>query len=156
MSIVENKAPEFTLKNTQKEDVSLSNFKGKPVVLAFYPGAFTGVCDTEMCKLKEDMEVFNEFNATVLGIIVDSPWANNAFSEKYNLNFDLLSDLDRSVTKAYDLLFEGLGGIEGYTCSNRGIVIIDSEGIIQYRWVAEPNPGVEPNYDEIKNFIKAL
>ena len=82
MSIVENKAPEFTLKNTQKEDVSLSNFKGKPVVLAFYPGAFTGVCDTEMCKLKEDMEVFNEFNATVLGISVDSPWANNAFSEK--------------------------------------------------------------------------
>ena len=62
--------------------------------------------------------------------------------QRNNLNFDLLSDLDRSVTKAYDLLFEGLGGIEGYTCSNRGIVIIDSEGIIQYRWVAEPNPGL--------------
>ena len=92
MSTIKNKAPEFTLKNTQKEDVSLSNFKGKPVVLAFYPGAFTGVCDTEMCKLKEDMEIFNECNATVLGISVDSPWANSAFSEKYNLNFELLSD----------------------------------------------------------------
>ena len=59
MSTLKSKAPEFTLKNTQKEDISLSNFKGKPVVLAFYPGAFTGVCDTEMCKLKEDMEIFN-------------------------------------------------------------------------------------------------
>ena len=156
MSTVKNKATEFTLKNTQKEDVSLSNFKGKPVVLAFYPGAFTGVCDTEMCKLKEDMEIFNECNATVLGISVDSPWANSAFSEKYNLNFELLSDLDRSVTKAYNLLFEGLGGIENYTCSNRGVVIIDAEGKIQYRWVAEPNPGVEPNYDEIKEFLKTL
>ena len=156
MSTVKSKAPEFTLKNTQKEDISFSNFKGKPVILAFYPGAFTGVCDTEMCKLKEDMEIFNECNATVLGISVDSPWANSAFSEKYNLNFELLSDLDRSVTKAYNLLFEGLGGIENYTCSNRGVVIIDAEGKIQYRWVAEPNPGVEPNYDEIKEFLKTL
>ena len=109
-----------------------------------------------MCKLKDDMETFNELNTTVLGISVDSPWANHGFSEKYNLNFELLSDLDRSVTKAYNLLFEGLGGIENYTCSNRGVVIIDAEGKIQYRWVAEPNPGVEPNYDEIKEFLKTL
>ena len=103
------------------------------------------------------MEIFNELNTTVLGISVDSPWANHTgFSEKYNLNFELLSDLDRSVTKAYNLLFEGLGGIENYTCSNRGVVIIDAEGKIQYRWVAEPNPGVEPNYDEIKEFLKTL
>ena len=116
--------------------------KEKTVVLAFYPGAFTGVCDTEMCKLKEDMEAFNEMDTTVLGISVDSPWANAAFAEKYDLNFELLSDLDRSATKDYDFLFEGLGGIEGYTCANRGVVIVDSEGTIKYRWVAEPNPGV--------------
>ena len=95
MSTVNSTAPDFTLKNTKKEDVSLSDFKGKTVVLAFYPGAFTGVCDTEMCKLKEDMEVFNEMDTTVLGISVDSPWANAAFAEKYDLNFELLSDLDR-------------------------------------------------------------
>ena len=65
MSTVNSTAPDFTLKNTKKEDVSLSDFKGKPVVLAFYPGAFTGVCDNEVCKLKEDMEKFNELNATV-------------------------------------------------------------------------------------------
>ena len=68
MSTVNSSAPDFTLKNTKKEDVSLSSFKGRAVVLAFYPGAFTGVCDTEMCKLKEDMEVFNELDATVLGL----------------------------------------------------------------------------------------
>ena len=156
MSTVNSSAPDFTLKNTKKENVSLSSLKGRAVVLAFYPGAFTGVCDTEMCKLKEDMEVFNNLDATVLGISVDSPWANAAFSEKYDLNFDLLSDLDRTATKSYDLLFEGLGGIEGYTCANRGVVIIDSEGTIKYRWVAEPNPGVEPDYDEIKKFLKNI
>ena len=156
MSTVNSTAPSFTMKNTKKEDISLSDFKGKPVVLAFYPGAFTGVCDTEMCKLKEDMEIFNDLNTTVIGISVDSPWANGAFADKYNLNFELLSDLDRSVTKAYDFIFEGLGGIEGYTCANRGIIIIDSEGIIRYRWIAEPNPGVEPNYEEIKEFLKNI
>ena len=156
MSTVNSTAPAFTMKNTKKEDISLSDFKGKPVLLAFYPGAFTGVCDTEMCKLKEDMEIFNNLNTTVLGISVDSPWANGAFADKYNLNFELLSDLDRSVTKAYNLIFEGLGGIKRYTCANRGVIIIDSEGIIQYRWIAEPNPGVEPNYEEIKEFLKNL
>ena len=156
MSEVNSVAPGFTLKNTKKEDVSLSNFKGNPVILAFYPGAFTGVCDTEMCKLKEDMAEFNKMNATVLGISVDSPWANGAFADKYELNFELLSDLDRTATKDYNLIFEGLGGIEGYTCANRGVIIIDSEGIIRYRWVAEPNPGVEPNYEEIKETVKNL
>ena len=124
MSTVNSIAPDFTLKNTKKEDVSLSDFKGKPVVLAFYPGAFTGVCDNEVCKLKEDMEKFNELNATVLGISVDSPWANGGFSKQYNLEFDLLSDLDRKVIKSYDIVFEGLGGIEGYTCANRAVYIV--------------------------------
>tara|TARA_X000000950_G_C13909754_1_gene658508 strand:+ start:2780 stop:3250 length:471 start_codon:yes stop_codon:yes gene_type:complete len=156
MSNVNNLAPSFTLKNTKKENVSLSDYRGKTVVLAFYPGAFTGVCDTEMCKLKEDMEVFNEMDTTILGISVDSPWANAAFAEKYDLNFDLLSDLDRTATKDYDVLFEGLGGIEGYSCSNRAVFIVDAEGTIKYRWVAEPNPGVEPDYNEVKEFIKNI
>ena len=153
---VNDTAPEFTLKNTAKEDISLSDYSDKLVVLAFYPGAFTGVCDTEMCKLKEDMEVFNSMDAVVLGLSVDSPWANAAFSDKYDLNFDLLSDLDRTATKDYDVLFEGLGGIEGYSCSNRAVFIVDAEGSIKYRWVAEPNPGVEPDYNEIKEFVKSL
>lgn len=155
MSNLNETAPDFNLKNTEKNDIALSNYKGKTVVLAFYPGAFTGVCDTEMCSLRDSMNSFNDLNATVLGISVDSPWANAEFAKKYEINFNLLSDYNRDVSKAYDMIFNGLGGLEGYECSNRGVLIIDREGLIQYRWVAE-NPGVEPNYSEIIEKVKSL
>jgi|TARA_B000000557_G_scaffold132959_1_gene107788 peroxiredoxin len=155
MSNLNEIAPDFNLKNTEKNDIALSSFKGKTVVLAFYPGAFTGVCDTEMCSLRDSMNSFNDLNATVLGISVDSPWANAEFAKKYEINFNLLSDYNRDVSKAYDMIFNGLGGLEGYECSNRGVLIIDGEGLIQYRWVAE-NPGIEPNYSEIIEKVKSL
>ena len=155
MSNLNEIAPDFNLKNTEKNDIALSSFKGKTVVLAFYPGAFTGVCDTEMCSLRDSMNSFNDLNATVLGISVDSPWANAEFAKKYEINFNLLSDYNRDVSKAYDMIFNGLGGLEGYECSNRGVIIIDGEGLIQYRWVAE-NPGIEPNYSEIIEKVKSL
>ena len=155
MSNLNEIAPDFNLKNTEKNDIALSSFKGKTVVLAFYPGAFTGVCDTEMCSLRDSMNSFNDLNATVLGISVDSPWANAEFAKKYEINFNLLSDYNRNVSKAYDMIFNGLGGLEGYECSNRGVLIIDGEGLIQYRWVAE-NPGVEPNYSEIIEKVKSF
>ena len=155
MSNLNEIAPDFNLKNTEKNDIALSSFKGKTVVLAFYPGAFTGVCDTEMCSLRDSMNSFNDLNTTVLGISVDSPWANAEFAKKYEINFNLLSDYNRDVSKAYDMIFNGLGGLKGYECSNRGVLIIDGEGLIQYRWVAE-NPGVEPNYSEIIEKVKSL
>tara|TARA_B100002052_G_scaffold292938_1_gene315284 strand:+ start:589 stop:1056 length:468 start_codon:yes stop_codon:yes gene_type:complete len=152
---VNDTAPNFKLKNTKKDDITLSDFSDKVVVLAFYPGAFTGVCDTEMCTLQDNLNSFNDLGATVFGISVDSPWANAGFASKYNLEFDLLSDLDRSTVTDYDVLFKGLGGIEGYTCANRAVFIIQN-GMIKYAWQAEPNPGVEPNYEEIKSFIENL
>ena len=155
MSNINETAPDFNLKNTEKSDIALSSYRGKTVVLAFYPGAFTGVCDTEMCSLRDSMESFNDLNAIVLGISVDSPWANAEFAKKYEIKFELLSDYNREVSKTFNMIFNGLGGLEGYECSNRGVVIIDSEGIIQYRWVAE-NPGVEPNYSEIIDKVKSL
>tara|TARA_B100001113_G_scaffold200406_1_gene164196 strand:+ start:156 stop:626 length:471 start_codon:yes stop_codon:yes gene_type:complete len=155
MSNLNETAPDFNLKNTEKNDIALSSYKGKTVVLAFYPGAFTGVCDTEMCSLRDSMNSFNDLNATVLGISVDSPWANAEFAKKYEINFNLLSDYNRDVSKAYDMIFNGLGGLEGYECSNRGVIIIDGQGSIKYRWVAE-NPGVEPNYSEIIEIVKSL
>ena len=155
MSNLNEIAPDFNLKNTEKNDIALSSYKGKTVVLAFYPGAFTGVCDTEMCSLRDSMSSLNDLNATVLGISVDSPWANAEFAKKYEINFNLLSDYNRDVSKAYDMIFNGLGGLEGYECSNRGVIIIDGQGLIQYRWVAE-NPGVEPNYSEIIEKVKSL
>ncbi len=142
-------APEFTLKNTAKESISLSNYRGKTVVLAFYPGAFTGVCDQEMCAFQDNMAKLNQASATVIGISVDSPWANAEFARKYNLEFELLSDLDRSVVEEYDAKFVGLGGLEGYVSANRVVVVIDKEGVVQHRWVAE-NPGVEPDYAAVK------
>ena len=148
-------APEFTLKNTSKEDVSLSDFTDKTVVLAFYPGAFTGVCDTEMCSLQDNLKSFNDLNAIVLGISVDSPWANGGFSKQYSLEFDLLSDLDKKVINDYNVVFNGLGGIENYTCANRAVFII-KEGVIKYRWDAAPNPGVEPDYNEIKKQLENI
>ena len=148
-----DKAPNFKLKNTEKNDVSLSDFPNQTVVLAFYPGAFTGVCDTEMCTFQENIQSFNELNTTVFGISVDSPWANSAFAAKYNLKFELLSDLDRKVINDYGVSFKGLGGIDNYECANRAVFIIKS-GNVSYKWVA-PNPGVEPDYNEILNQIKS-
>ena len=147
-------APDFTLKNTSKEEVTLSEHHGKKVILAFYPGAFTGVCDKEMCSFHENIARLNDCNATVFGISVDSPWANAEFSGKYNLEFELLSDFDRDVVEKYDAKFVGLGGLDGYVSANRVVIIIDSEGKVQYRWVAE-NPGVEPDYEEIVSFCSA-
>lgn len=148
-------APAFTLKNTEKKDVSLADYSGQTVVLAFYPGAFTGVCDKEMCAFQDNLGKLNQSNAIVLGISVDSPWANAEFARKYNLEFNLLSDIDRDVVKAYDAAFVGLGGIDGYMSANRVVLVIDKSGTVQHRWVAE-NPGVEPDYDAVVAFAASL
>ena len=87
-------------------------------------------------------------NAKIIGISVDSPFANAAFSKQYSLEFDLLSDFERKVINDYDVLFTGLGGVEGYTCANRAVFIIKN-GIITYKWEA-PSPGAEPDYEDIK------
>ena len=148
-------APAFTLKTTDKSDVSLADYRGKTVILAFYPGAFTGVCDKEMCAFQDNLAKLNDSNSTVLGISVDSPWANAEFARKYDLEFTLLSDIDRKVVNAYDATFVGLGGIEGYVCANRVVIVIDKEGVVQHRWVAE-NPGVEPDYDAVVALAASL
>ena len=155
MANIGDAAPSFTLKNTAKEDVNLADYAGKTVILVFYPGAFTGVCDKEMCAFQDNMAKLNEANTAVLGISVDSPWANAEFARKYNLEFDLLSDLDREVVNSYDAAFVGLGGIEGYVCANRVVIVIDKNGVIQHRWVAE-NPGVEPDYDAVVAFASSI
>ena len=148
-------APAFTLKTTDKSDVSLSDYYGKNVIMAFYPGAFAGVCDKEMCTFQDNFSKLSESGTVVIGISVDSPWANAEFARKYSIDFPLLSDIDRKVVQSYGASFVGLGGIEGYVSANRVVFIVDSEGVIQYRWEAE-NPGVEPNYDEILQFASSM
>jgi peroxiredoxin len=149
MPEVGSKAPEFTLPNTAREAVSLSDFKGKNVVLAFFPGAFTGVCTNEACALRDSMAEFNGMSAEVVGISVDSPFANTGFVERNNLQFPLLSDYGRKAVNDYGIALENFAGLEGYTVAKRAVYVIDGEGTIRYAWVSD-NPGVEPNYDEVK------
>jgi peroxiredoxin len=151
---VGQKAPDFTLFDSAKQPTKLSDSKGN-VVLAFYPGAFTGVCTTEMCTFRDRFDSFNSMNAQVLGISVDGIFAQKAFSDANNLNFPLLSDYQREVGAAYGVSLPNFAGMEGYTASERAVFVIDKEGVVKFKWVGE-NPGVEPDYDEVQRQVDAL
>ena len=148
-----SKAPEFTLFDTEKKQRSLSDFRNKNVVLAFYPGAFTGVCTKEMCTFRDTMSNFNDLQAQVVGISVDAPFANKAFAGQNNLQFPLLSDYTREVSKQYGGLQDDFAGLKGYSVSKRAVFIIGTDGMVKYIWVSE-NPGVEPEYDAIAAALK--
>lgn len=146
---VGTKAPSFTLVNQDMKKISLSDFKGKNVVLAFYPGAFTGTCTSEMCNIRDNIAKLEDLETQVLGISVNDPFSNKAFHEENVLNFPVLCDYNRTVVKQYDVYHENFAGLDGYTSAKRSIFILDSEGIVRYKWVTE-NPGIEPNYEEIR------
>ena len=148
-------APDFTLYDADRQQRSLSEFRGKSVVLAFYPGAFTGVCTTEMCTFRDRMERFNSMNSQVLGISVDGAFAQKVFSDQNNLNFPLLSDFTRQVVNQYDLDRENFAGMDGYVAAKRAVFVVDKEGVVRYAWVG-PNPGVEPDYDEVQAAVDGL
>jgi glutaredoxin-dependent peroxiredoxin len=150
-----DKAPGFELFDTEKKSRSLAEFLGKNTVIAFFPGAFTGVCTKEMCALRDSMTRFNEFNAQVVGISVDSPFANKAFATQNNLQFPLLSDFTRSAIKAYGIVHDGFAGLTGYIASKRSVFVLDKEGVVRYAWVSD-NPGVEPNYEEVTKAVASL
>ncbi len=141
-------APAFTLKDTDMKDRSLSEFKGKKVILAFYPAAFTGVCTKEMCTFRDSLAELGSANAQVLGLSTDTPFANKAFGKENGITFPLLSDVNRDVIKAYDVVFQDLAGIKGLTVAKRAVFVIDGGGVVRYTWVA-PEPKVEPNYAEV-------
>jgi len=145
---VNDKAPSFNLPGTDKKMVSLGDFAGKKLVIAFFPAVFTGVCTAEMCTLSDGLASFEKLGASVVGICVDSLFANGAFAKAEGIGFPLLSDHAREAINAYGVTFENFGA-EGYTAATRSVFIVNEEGKISYKWLA-PNPGVEPNYDEIK------
>ena len=148
MSLVGQKAPEFTLINTSREPVSLGSLRGKKVIVAFYPAAFSGICDKEMCTFQEQLATLNSANATVLGISPDSPFANSKFAEVHGLEFDLLSDLHLDAAKAYGVVFENFAFVDGYTACNRAVFVIDEQGTVTWEW-AGAHPGMEPDYDAV-------
>ena len=152
---VGQQAPEFTLYDADRQPRSLSEFRGKSVVLAFYPGAFTGVCTTEMCTFRDRMASFNSLNSQVLGISVDGAFSQKVFSDQNNLNFPLLSDFTRQVINQYDVALPNFAGMEGYVASQRAVFVVDKEGVVRYKWIG-PNPGVEPDYDEVQAAVDGL
>ncbi|MRR39037.1 redoxin domain-containing protein, partial [bacterium] len=103
---VGSKAPAFTLVDTERKPRSLDEFLGKKTVLVFYPGAFTGVCTKEMCSFRDSLAAFNSMNAQVVGISVDSPFANKAFADVNKITYPLLSDYTKSVSASYTGLYD--------------------------------------------------
>jgi peroxiredoxin len=150
-------APDFTLKTKTAqglEDVKLSdNFGQRATVLLFFPLAFTGVCTQEMCDVSGGISGYESLNATVYGISVDSPFAQEAWARQSNITIKLLSDLNKTVTKAYDVVFPGLAGI-GDT-SARAAIVIDKHGAIVYA-EQTPTPKDLPNFDAVKAALAKL
>lgn len=146
---VGTKAPGFNLLNTSRERVSLETLAGQQVVVAFFPAAFTGVCQKELCTFRDSLASLNDLNATVVGISVDAPFSNGAFAERNELNFDVLSDYTREAVTAYGVELEDFAGMPGYTAAQRSVFVVGADGNVKYAWIA-PNPGVEPDYDAVK------
>jgi len=154
---VGTKAPDFTLKSknaTGIVEVTLSaNFGKKNTVLLFFPLAFTGVCTTELCDVTAGLSQYAGLNADVIGISVDSPFAQEAWAKQHNIGITLVSDLNKTVTKAYDVVFPMLAGV-GDT-SARAAFVVDKNGVIQYA-EQTPTPKDLPNFNAIKDVLAKL
>jgi peroxiredoxin len=144
------KPPDFQLPDQDKTMRSLKDFLGKKTVLAFFPGAFTGVCDREMCTFRDSMERLSQLGAQMVGISVNDPFTNKAFAEANKLQFPILSDYSRETVKKYNVFHENFSGLRGYTAAKRSVFILDGAGAVRYKWISV-DPGKEPNYEEIKS-----
>ena len=148
------KAPSFTLYDSQKHKVGLEDFTGKNVLILFFPLAFTGVCTKELCAVRDNIAMYNEANAQVIGISVDSLYTLNKYKEEQQLNFPLLSDFNKTVSEEYDSLYTTFGyGMKGV--SKRSAFIVDKEGIIRYAEVLE-NAGELPDFRSINQVLESL
>jgi peroxiredoxin len=151
------KAPEFSLKTKTAEglqDIKLSdNFGRKNTVLLFVPLAFTGVCTKELCDVSAGLSAYESLNAQVIGISVDSPFAQEAWAQKESITIPLASDLNKEVAKAYDVLLPDLVGIG--SASARAAFVIDKEGIIRYA-EQTPTPLELPTFEAIKATLAQL
>lgn len=148
MPEVGEKAPDFKLYDQDFNQVSLSDLlsKGKPVILVFFPAAFSPVCTNEMCAFRDRMALLEKANATVVGISVDSPWALKEFKEKHRLPFPLLSDYNREVIEKYGVVQQEILGLK--RLAKRSVFIIKPDGRIAWKWVSD-DPRVEPDYEEV-------
>jgi peroxiredoxin len=147
-------APEFNLFNSEKNKVSLADFSGKNLVILFFPQAFTGVCTTELCSIRDNMNVYTSLNAEVVGISVDSIFTLAKFKEEQGYNFNLLSDFNKDISKAYGAFYdEFVFDMKGV--SRRAAFVVDGKGQIQYAEVLE-SAGDLPNFDAIQTTLSEL
>jgi peroxiredoxin len=146
-------APDFTLKNTDMEEVSLSSLKGKNVVLLFVPFAFTGVCTQELCDITGGLSAYKELDAEVLGISVDSPFSQKAWAEKEGIGIPLLSDLNREVSAAYGAQYDDFIGFQGV--AKRSAFVIDKEGVVRYASISD-DPKVLPDFEAVRACLQSL
>ena len=147
-------APDFTLYDTVKQTVTLSQFRGQNVLLLFFPLAFTSVCTAELCSIRDNLKMYEQLNAQPLGISVDSLYSLARYKTEQNLNFPLLSDFNKEVSEAYGSLYDQFSyGMKGV--SKRSAFLIDKNGIVQHAEVLE-NAGMQPDFEEIRVKLRAL
>lgn len=150
---VGDKAPDFKLFSSELKETSLADFKGKKVVLQFFPMAFTGTCTEQLCTMRDSFGFYEGMNADVLGISVDSPFTLAKFKEEQFYQFPLLSDFNKEASQSYDAFYdEFVFNLKGV--SKRAAFVIDEEGIITYAEVLE-NAGDLPDFDAIKQVVQA-
>jgi peroxiredoxin len=153
-------APSFTLKSKKAEgvvNVSLEDYKGKNVVLLFIPLAFTGVCTDELCSVSQGIDAYENLNAEVLGVSVDSPFAQEAWAKQAGITIPLLSDFNKAAAAAYGALYDTFvpGALDMNGVAKRSAFVIDKDGVVRYAEVLE-NAGNVPNFDAIKGVLSEL
>ncbi len=150
---VGEKATDFTIPNENNQPVTLSKELGKgPVVLSFYVFDFTGVCEGQLCALRDRFDELQKYGATVFGISTDSPHSHRAFREKEGLQYPLLSDWNKEVSRRYGVQYEDFGATHLRGVSKRSVFVLDKTGTVRYKWVTE-DPKVPP---DIKKVIEAV
>ncbi len=150
---VGNKAPDFNVFDTERNEVSLGTFRGKKVVLFFFPMAWTSTCTKQLCALQEDYKSYSDLNAVVVGVSVDTIFALKRYATDYHIGFLLLSDFNKEMIHSYDIVHHDF--ILGYKdVAKRATFIIDEEGIIRFAEVLT-NIGSLPDIDAIKKVLSA-
>lgn len=147
-------APEFSLYNTEKNKISLSDFKGKNVVILFFPLAFSGVCTKEFCSVQENLSAYHKLNAEIIGISVDSLFTLNKFKQEYHLDFNLLSDFNKETATLYGCLFDTFA-FEKKGVAKRSTFVLDKEGVLRYIEILE-SAGDMPDFIAIQECLKEL
>ncbi len=149
-----DKAPSFTLFSSDKQEVSLKDYEGQKVVLLFFPMAFTSVCTAELCSMRDNIADYEGADARVLAVSVDSPYTLAKFKVDQNLNFPLLSDFNKEVSRAYGALYEEFAlGMRGV--AKRSAFVIDREGVLRYAEVLD-NAGKIPDFDAVKETLSRI